>query len=153
MSRFSRESFALQLTVPGLVAFRAVDDGGTTVGMVLWFCNGDLGYYHLGAYSQRGYAEKASYALFWTAAQKLRERVRWLNLGAGAGATCDGADGLTRFKRGWSPLLRPTYLGRHVGCPKRYAELCRGHAGTTFFPAYRSPALTAASSEGGHAPI
>ena len=52
-------------------------------------------------------------------------------------AACDGADGLTRFKRGWSPLVRPSYLGRHVACPRRYAELCRDRPATDFFPAYR----------------
>jgi hypothetical protein len=140
MSCFSREAFAVQLALPGLAAFRAVDDEGGTVGMVWWYCQGDVGYYHLGAYSPRGYAESASYALFWSSAEWLRGRLRWLSLGAGAGPTCDGTDGLTRFKRGWSPLVRPTYLGRHVASPRRYAELCRGRAATDFFPAYRTPA-------------
>jgi hypothetical protein len=140
ISRFSREAFELQLSVPGLVAFRAVDEEGSTVGMVLWYCDGAVGYYHLAAYLPRGYAEKASYALFWASAERLRGRVRWLSLGAGAGATCDGTDGLTRFKRGWSPLVRPTYLGRHVACPRRYAELCRARPSTDFFPPYRASA-------------
>ena len=105
--------------------------------MILWYCQGEVGYYHLAAYSPGGYAESASFALFWASAERLRGRVRWLSLGAGAGATCDGADGLTRFKRGWSPLVRPAYLGRHVACPRRYAELCRDRPATDFFPAYR----------------
>ena len=139
ISRFSHKSFAVQLAVPGLAAFRAVDDRGETVGMVLWYCQGEVGYYHLAACSPRGYATKASYALFWRGAELLRGRVRWLSLGAGAGATCDGTDGLTRFKRGWTSLLRPSYLGRHVACPRRYAELCRGRPESDFFPAYRAP--------------
>ena len=142
MSRFSRRTFEVQLQVPGLVAFRAVDKG-ETVGIVLWYCQGDVGYYHLAAYSPRGYQQKASYALFWAGVERLRGRLRWLNLGAGAGVSCDGADGLTRFKRGWSSLVRPTYLGRHVAQPERYAELSRGCEGSDFFPAYRTPALSA----------
>jgi hypothetical protein len=138
ISAFSPKSFAAQFAVPGLVAFRAVDRGGETVGMVLWYCQGDVGYYHLAAYSPRGYAEKASYALFWAGFEQFRGRLRWLNLGAGAGATCDGSDGLSRFKRGWTPLFRPTYLGRHVATPGRYAELCRGRLTTDYFPAYRA---------------
>jgi hypothetical protein len=137
VSRFSRESFALQLAVPGLLALRAVDDKGQVVGMVLWYCQEDVGYYHLAAYSPRGYAENASYALFWASAEQLRGRVRWLSLGAGAGVSCDGTDGLTRFKRGWSSIVRPAYLGRHVACPRIYAELCRGRPATDCFPAYR----------------
>ena len=134
ITAFSRKAFAAQLAVPGLVAFRAVDDAGDTVGMVLWYCQGDVGYYHLAAYSPRGYAEKASYALFWTAAERLRGRLRWLNLGAGAGATCAGTDGLTRFKRGWSPLTRPTYLGRHVASPGAVRRALPRTAGTGLLP-------------------
>ena len=37
-----------------------------------------MGYYHLAAYSPRGYAENASYALFWASAERLRGRDRWL---------------------------------------------------------------------------
>jgi hypothetical protein len=144
VSCFSRRAFELQFGVPGLTAFRAVDHEGAALGMVLWYCQGDVGYYHLGAYSQRGYEAQASFALFWTAAQRLGERVRWLSLGAGAGLSCDGSDGLTRFKRGWTPLVRPTYLVRHVANPQRYAELCRGIKESDFFPPYRSPAATAA---------
>jgi len=139
MSRFSRRAFEVQLAVPGMVAFHAIDKEEGTVGMVLWYCQGDVGYYHLAAYSPRGYQEKASYALFWAAAERLRGQLRWLCLGAGAGVSCDGADGLTRFKRGWSSLVRPTYLGRHVAQPERYAELSRGCERSDFFPAYRTP--------------
>jgi hypothetical protein len=144
LSGFSPGSFEVQLEVPGLVAFRAADDGGNTVGMVLWYIQGPVAYYHLAAYSSDGYAEKASYALFWAGAERLRGRVRWLSLGAGAGATCDGSDGLTRFKKGWSTLVRPTYLGRHVAWPSRYAELCGDLPKSGFFPAYRCHVETAA---------
>jgi hypothetical protein len=138
MSEFSRGAFAAQLEVPGLVAFRAADASDTTVGMVLWYLQGPVGYYHLAAYSPSGYAEKASYALFWASAERLRDRLRWLSLGAGAGVTGDRSDGLTRFKMGWSSLVRPTYLGRHVTRPGRYADLCRDRPETSFFPAYRA---------------
>jgi hypothetical protein len=147
LSGFSRGAFEDQLEVPRLVAFRAVDDGGNTVGMVLWYNPVPVAYYHLAAYSPDGYAEKASYALFWTGAERLRSRVRWLSLGAGAGATCDGSDGLTRFKKGWSALVRPTYLGRHVAWPDRYDELSRGHATSDSFPVYRTHTETAEIGE------
>ena len=67
--------------------------------------------------------------------------MRWLSLGAGAGANCDGDDGLTRFKKGWSALVRPTYLGRHVISPDMYAELSQPFKESNFFPAYRAPNL------------
>jgi hypothetical protein len=141
---FSRQAFEIQLTTPGLVALRAIDEDGCTVGMLLWYCQGDVGYYHLAAYSQEGYAKNASYALFWASVEMFRGKLRWLSLGAGAGVRNDGSDGLTRFKRGWSPLVRSTYLGRHVVSPERYAELCRGKIAGDFFPAYRGGAHRAA---------
>ena len=61
ISRFSRDAFRAQFDVPGLVAFKAVDKNSMTVGMVLWYLQGSVGYYHLAAYSPAGYAEKASY--------------------------------------------------------------------------------------------
>jgi hypothetical protein len=137
IAAFSRPSFAAQFEVPGLEAFRAVGPDGATVGMALWYCQGPVGYYHLGAYSPQGYQDKASYALFWAAAEHFRGRLRWLSLGAGAGARGDSSDGLTRFKRGWSPVHRPVYLGRHVASPERYRALSRGCPSDDLFPAYR----------------
>jgi Acetyltransferase (GNAT) domain len=143
IARFSQRSFAGQLATPGLVAFRAVEHGAT-VGMLLWYLQGDVGYYHLGAYSDRGYELNASFALFWEAIQVFRTQVRWLNLGAGAGVSGDQADGLNRFKAGWATHSRTAYLCRHVINPDRYDELCRrrGTMTANYFPAYRAGALS-----------
>lgn len=138
ISAFSDEAFACQLAIPGLVALRATA-GGETVGMNLWFCQGDVGYFHLGACSRKGYQLLASFALFWTALEMFRGQLAWLNLGAGAGVRPVAEDGLARFKRGWSPLTRTAYLYRHVFQPRRYAALCHGLASDDFFPAYRRP--------------
>jgi hypothetical protein len=137
VARFSRLAFATQLAVPGVVAFRAVADG-ETIGMMLWYTHGDVAFYHLAAYSPRGYELKSSFALLWTALEAFRGSLRWLSLGGAAGVKHDPSDGLARFKSGWSPLTRPTYLARHVFLPERYAELCRGRGMTDFFPAYRA---------------
>ncbi len=134
---FSRTAFAKQLAVPGLVAFRAERDG-ETVGMLLWYVHGDVGYYHLGAFSERGYEWGASFALFWTALVELARELRWLDLGADAGLSHDAGSGLSRFKRGWATGTRTAYLCRHVGDAERYAELCGLQGGSDdFFPAYR----------------
>jgi hypothetical protein len=63
VATFSRRSFEVQLGVPGIVAFRAME-GGATIGMLLWYIQREVAYYHLGAYSTRGYELRASYALF-----------------------------------------------------------------------------------------
>lgn len=136
---FSRDSFAGQFKVPGMVAFRAVSDG-ETVGMLLWYIQGKIGYYHLGAYSPRGYEVGASFSLFWVAIQRLAESgLQWLNIGAGAGTGGDGQDGLTRFKRGWSTGTRTAYFCGRIFDRNKYQEIveAKGILPTKFFPAYR----------------
>jgi Acetyltransferase (GNAT) domain len=135
---FSAASFAAQLAVPGMVALRAVE-AETTVGASLWLRDRDVAYYHLAAYTERGYELGASFALFARAFELFAEEgLAWASLGAGAGAGVGGDDdGLLRFKRGWSAATRPTYLCGRVLDPPRYAELASG-AARGYFPAYRA---------------
>jgi Acetyltransferase (GNAT) domain len=138
MAAFSAESFARLFEVPGLVAIRASADG-ETVGATLWLVSGDVAYYHLGAYSERGYELKASFALFATALEHFgSEGLAWLGLGAGAGVGEGAGDGLDRFKDGWSTGTRTAYLCGRILSPDRYEELSRGAASTSYFPAYRA---------------
>ena len=51
---FSRDSFAKQLQIPGIVSFRAIRHQ-QTVGMILWYVQNEVAYYHLGAYTDEGY--------------------------------------------------------------------------------------------------
>lgn len=139
ITRFSREAFARQMKIPGIVVFRAVVDG-QAAGMLLWYKQNDIGYYHLGAYNDLGYQRNASFALFWTLMEYFSDaKVRWLSLGAGAGTESDGGDGLTRFKRGWSTGTRTAYLCGRIFDPERYRKLVEAKhiSATSFFPAYR----------------
>jgi hypothetical protein len=136
---FSRSSFAKQLRVPGIVAFRATYQG-TTVGALLWYVQGEASYYHLGASSPLGYELRTSFALFWSAIEYFAASgLRRLDLGAGAGVTGDGTDGLARFKRGWSTGTRTAYFCGRIFDQARYAELARarGVSADGYFPAYR----------------
>jgi hypothetical protein len=137
---FSRTSFLKQLQVPGVVAFRAVCKG-VTVGMNLWYTQGEVGYYHLGAYSPDGYDLRASFALFWYAFEHFAASggLRWLSLGAGAGIRGDSRDGLSRFKRGWATGTRTAYLCGRIFDRARYEEIVeqRQVPATGYFPAYR----------------
>lgn len=140
IAAFSRESFARQLTVPGIVVFRAVYNE-TTVGMLLWYAHGNRAYYHLGAYSMRGYELRASFALFDYSIRYFAEHeFCWLNLGAGAGAVADAESGLGRFKQGWSTGTRTAYLCGRVFNQQTYDEIVRaqGKAPVKYFPAYRA---------------
>jgi hypothetical protein len=136
---FSQASLAKQLTVPGIVVFRVVHRD-TTVGMALWYAQGEVGYYHLGAYNEAGYELRASFALFWCAIEYFAtEGLRWLNLGAGAGVEATYTDGLTRFKRGWSTGTRTAYLCGRIFDRTRYSGISntRNVSVTRYFPAYR----------------
>ncbi len=136
---FSELAFGKQLSVPGIVALRAVYEE-TTVGMLLWYVQGEVGYYHLGASSATGYELRASFALFWTAIEYFTAaRLRFLDLGAGAGVRNDPRDGLSRFKRGWSNGTRTAYFCGRIFDQTRYTEIvqAKGISDDNYFPAYR----------------
>lgn len=137
IQRFSPASFAKQLGVPGLLAF-AAREGSETCGMTLWYVRGDVAYYHLAAYNERGYELRASFALFWHAlTQFAKLGIRWAALGAGAGTQASDS-GLTRFKRGWATGTRPVYFCGRILQPRAYAELVgRSQNVQGYFPAYR----------------
>jgi hypothetical protein len=131
---FSREAFAAQLAVPGLIALRAGRDG-VTVAMSLWYESGMNAYYHLGASNALGYEVGASYALFDRAFEVLSNMgVRRVHLG---GVPQSGSDGLHRFKSGWATEQRVAWLGGRVLDEAAYARLAASHPDTSWFPSYR----------------
>ena len=139
IAAFSEPAFRQQLRVPGLVAFRAEYEG-STIGMLLWYVQDEVGYYHLGAYNEKGYALKVSFGLFWQAIHYFaREGLRWLNLGAGVGATTVMDEGLSRFKRGWATGKRTAYFCGRIFDHTAYRAIIQAgdHKGTDYFPAYR----------------
>lgn len=138
IAKFSRHSFAQQANVPGIETFAAYHDD-RICGMALWYRQGDVAYYHLGAYDDRGYELKASYGIFRDALQYFAEEgIRYACLGAGAGVQAVPS-GLTRFKQGWATHTRPAYFCGRIYQPAVYAKLACGAAPSTrFFPAYRA---------------
>lgn len=139
IAAFSKASFEKQLIVPGITAFRAVNDG-QTAGMLLWYIQGNVAYYHLGAYSDRGYELGSSFALFSHAIDYFAQcGLRWLNLGAGAGTDPSVQSGLDRFKKGWATGVRPTYLCGKITNRKKHDKLVAAKRvpPTSYFPAYR----------------
>jgi hypothetical protein len=140
LTAFSAGSFKAQLAVPGISMFRA-SYKNETVGITLWYTDGEVAYYHLGAYSERGYEWEASFALFWSALHYFSSRgLKWLNLGAGAGlANANRVDGLTRFKRGWATGTRTAYFCGRIFDEAKYDEAmsARNITASDYFPAYR----------------
>jgi len=140
IAAFSRDAFEKQLRVPGIVVFQAFFEQ-RILGMLLWYVQGDIAYYHLGAYSTLGYDMRASFALFWSAIEYFATSgVGWLNLGAGAGIHHTEQDGLSRFKKGWSTGTRTAYLCGRIFKRDRYTEIVteKGMSTTEYFPAYRA---------------
>ena len=135
---FSLESFRRQFMVPGLVLFRAISHSGDCVGAHLWYWQGNVAYSHLSAASKQGYQCSCSYALYDAAIRFFRSRVRWLDLGGGAG-TNERDDGLGVFKRGWSNATRTAFLCGRVLDPRRYDKLAAacGAGRNGYFPSYR----------------
>ncbi len=136
---FSRSSFATQLKTPGIVCFRAFHDQ-QIVGMILWYLQNGIAYYHLGAYTDEGYRLRASFALFRKALDYFTAcGLKYANLGAGAGLGSSAGDGLSRFKQGWSTGVRTAYLCGRIFDREKYDQLvrARGVGTTSYFPAYR----------------
>jgi len=139
ITRFSKKIFETQLSVPGIIAFKAFFDR-ECVGMLLWYTQNSIAYYHLGAYTDLGYKQKASFALFWNAIEYFADHsLKWMSLGAGAGLQRNNNDGLTRFKSGWATGVRTAYFCGRIFDHGKYSEISssKNNAAVDFFPAYR----------------
>ena len=138
MRRFSRECFARQLAVPGLVMFRAtVED--EPLSLDLWYIQGEVAQGHLVCTSPHGYELHVSYGLKLYILQYFTGKVRWVDLGALPGLKGDINDGLASFKRGWSSETRTAFFCGKILNPRAYQELVRATRSedTDYFPAYR----------------
>ena len=134
---FSKKAFAKQLSIPGSVALHASYDN-VMVGAALYFRQDDVVHCHLGAANEIGYELGAFYAIDFSSIAYFSNKVRYLNLGGGAGLVNDN-DGVSLYKRGWSTETRITYFCGRINSPARYAEIIknRGIAPNGYFPAYR----------------
>jgi len=140
---FSAEAFAQQLRIPGITVFEAREIAtGELVGMEIWYLQNDVAYGHLAAFSERGYALRASYASKWQVLCYFSDKARYVNLGGKAGTDRkqETVDGLTRFKQGWSTGTLKAYFCGKILDPASYAQLVRdkGAEGVRFFPSYRN---------------
>ena len=139
ITNFSKESLVRQLSVPGSTVLYAMYEG-EVIGMTIWYKLGNVAYYHLGAYSDKGYEMRASYAIFWNAIEYFRfTGLKWLNLGAGAGVKSNVKDGLSYFKKGWSTDSRMAYFCGHIFNKGQYEKISKlqGDYKTSYFPKYR----------------
>lgn len=134
---FPERSLVEQLSIPGLLMYRA-SAAGHTLGFSLWMVHGTLAYSHLTACTNEGRQAGAAYALYWTILRELQMLgVELVDLGGGVK---DG-DGLARWKSRWTRDIRPTVICGAILRPEEYGELtrARGIVKTPYFPSYRAP--------------
>lgn len=135
---FSRNSFARQFDIPGMLMFRAYQHD-RTVGIALAFIQTQGAYLHLTAMDQTGYKLGASYALYSTAIEHIAGMSPWLDLGGTAGVSEGQRDGLRYFKMHWATGERMTYFCGRIFNRERYYAITEatGFVGENYFPAYR----------------
>jgi lipid II:glycine glycyltransferase (peptidoglycan interpeptide bridge formation enzyme) len=118
-----------------------------TIGMHLWYLQAGVAYGHLGAVDEEGYALSAAYALYWSAIEEFKRNhkreLRWIDLGAAAGATESASDGLSFFKRGWTATEKLKYFCGSVFDPEAYESLTTANrSDSNYFPLYRAGELS-----------
>jgi lipid II:glycine glycyltransferase (peptidoglycan interpeptide bridge formation enzyme) len=139
INAFSRECFEIQLSIPGMVMFVGKQEG-ETVGAALVLIHNQVAYFHLSAFSDKGYSIRAAYGIRWKAlAYGYEHGIRYFSHGGAAGLQDDPKNGLAEFKRGWSNERRTVYLCGRVFDRQIYESLCLRYQSpsTDYFPCYR----------------
>lgn len=121
--------------LPGLKAFGAFMEG-VLVSAHLFVTHAGYAVSHLAASSPDGYRNGAAYAVNALAIEALTD-CDTINFGGAAGAGDDPADGLVRFKKGFSNRIGASWLCGAILDAEAYQALSVGVEGDAFFPAYR----------------
>lgn len=135
LQRFSEPYFERLAALPALHTLAAWGDG-ELLGMHLFVNYQGIAYSHLAAFSERGYALRAAYALNDAAIEHFRGG-HLIDYGAGAGPSDDPADGLATFKRGFSNRVQVFQLCGKVLDAQAYAQLSARAPASSYFPGYR----------------
>ena len=140
---FSSESLCRQLEVPGASLFIAMHQH-RAVGAALAYQQGDVVHAHLTACDEKGYELSAAYALKWRQMDYYAGKARWFNLAGVPGIDDVGAEGLRRFKQGWSPERRMVYFCGRVFDRETYDILAAAKetSADDYFPDYRAGEFT-----------
>ncbi len=140
ITKFSKKAFKGMFETPGLSVYNATLND-EIIGMVLFYEMDEVVYYHLGAYSEMGYKQNASFGIFLRAIKDFSNAGKtYLNLGAGAGLIETANDGLARFKKGWASEERTAWFCGTVFNKELYGELTKKlDRANSYFPLYRAP--------------
>lgn len=135
---FSRKAFAKQLSIPGIVMFRALYQGDV-VAAHLHYLQGSVCYGHLAGINAVGHELMASYALYSAVIKYFADKANSIVWGGSSGLKASGSDGLAQFKQGWSTGTKTSYFCGRILDKEKYAEIvsASGMEATNYFPAYR----------------
>jgi hypothetical protein len=137
---FPHASFAMLAQIPGVKAIGGfISD--ELVSCNLWVVHDGRAHSHLVASNQRGYIERAAYAVS-DASVKYFADAETVNFGGGAGIGDEPGDGLAQFKRGFSNVMAKSYICGAILDRNVYERLSRTQGRSSddgFFPAYRTP--------------
>ena len=136
---FSRDAFARQMNIPGVIMFRVLFQG-ITIGANIFYVQDDVAYGHLSAFNAQGYELGAPYAVKWAAIEYfIDNKLHWLNLGGGSGTSDKDMDGLSWFKKGWANGTRTAYFCGRIFDQNKYSEIMKekGIVESDYFPPYR----------------
>lgn len=123
----------------GIVAFGAWA-GDELVSCHIWAYEQGYAHSHLAASNATGYKTRAAYAVNDEAINFFKD-AKLLNFGGGAGYSQNDADGLSKFKKGFSNQTASAYICGAVLNQDRYTDLINRRSlteKTDFFPAYRA---------------
>lgn len=131
--------------LPGIRTFGAFVEGALVSAHIFATHDGHA-VSHLAASSPDGYRNGAAYAVNALAIEALTD-CGTINFGGGAGSGDDPADGLVRFKKGFSNRIAPSWICGAVLDPDAYRALSADLGDNGFFPAYRGAAKLERSDE------
>ncbi|MBI9016344.1 MAG: hypothetical protein JEZ07_03680 [Phycisphaerae bacterium] len=138
---FSRQSFAEQLQLPGTL-FLIARHNNIPVGALIAIQYNDILNLHVVGYSAEGYKNLCIYALYYTAYDFSRNKVKWGNIGGVPGAQPDKVDHYKIFKQGWATETRMAYLCGRIFNKDIYDKLTIASGNTpgktNYFPLYRT---------------
>jgi len=134
--RFSRETFAKQLRVPGVLLIGAHKEG-RLLGIDWYYQEADHVFAHLSAYSDEGYALSISYPMMAAAIDHFRSRASVIDLGGAP--RLGAATGVADFKKGWATRTAPAYFCGKALLLRDYLAMNGGipPEEESFFPFYR----------------
>jgi len=115
-----------------------VEFEGNVIGASMFMLGDNIMHYHLSGSTEIGKGIYPSNSILWEAMRfGIEKRFKYLHLGGGRGSN----DNLFNFKKGFSDITYPFYIGKIIhdqkGCDELLRRNKKANAESDFFPTYR----------------